>query len=89
MSVLIVTYDLAQPNANYETLLRQIKTRAWARLSESSYLVATPEDPEQLRDRLMKVLRAGDKLFVGSAPAPSAWHGLPDGVSRWILANQT
>jgi len=30
----------------------------------------------------------GDKLYVGVSPAPSAWFGLPDDVSKWIHANQ-
>ena len=47
MSVLIVTYDLnrEQTGGDREGLLQYIKTHSWARLSESSYAVATDKAP--------------------------------------------
>ncbi len=87
--VLIVTYDLVNPGRNYESLLRMIKDYgSWARLGGSSYLIHTESNPVQVRDSLKQALDSNDKLFVGYAPAPSAWIGLPDEVSRWILATQ-
>ena len=37
---------------------------------------------------VMGVLDNNDQLWVGVAPAPSAWHGLPDDVANWIHENQ-
>jgi len=89
MKILIVTYDLINPGQNYEKLLQKIKAyQLWARLGGSSYLIGTNETPVQVRDSLMAVLDQNDKLFVGSCPVPSAWTGLPDDVSKWILENQ-
>lgn len=87
--VLIVTYDLVHPGKNYEALLKKIKGYpSWARLGGSSYLVHTEKDPVNVRNELALVLDANDKLYVGVAPAPSAWRGLPPTVSNWIHANQ-
>lgn len=89
MKILIVTYDLVNPGQNYEKLLQKIKAyTSWARLGGSSYLIATNDTIVQVRDTLIKVLDRNDKLFVGTCPVPSAWYGLPEDVSKWILENQ-
>lgn len=87
--VLIITYDLLTPGKNYEPLLQVLKSFGpWAKLGGSSYLVVTEQDPAVLRDRLTATIDSNDKLYVGVAPAPSAWAGMPNEVSNWILANQ-
>lgn len=87
--VLIVTYDLVNPGQNYERLLDEIKAAAsWAKLGGSSYLIETTESVIAVRDRLQRHLDQNDRLFVGSAPAPSAWRGLPDDVTNWIMEHQ-
>lgn len=89
MKTLIVTYDLINPGQNYEKLLQRIKGYgSWARLGGSSYLILTEAPVAQVRDHLVQVLDTNDKLFVGTCPVPSAWQGLPDDVSKWILENQ-
>jgi len=87
--VLIVTYDLHEPGQNYEPLLQELKSvEGWARLGRSAYLVSTEMTPVQLRDKLNQVLDKNDRLFVGVAPAPSAWRGMPEDVSKWIHEHQ-
>lgn len=89
MRVLIVSYDLVNPGQNYERLIKLIKqSGSWARLGGSAYLILTASTPVEIRDKLMAALDSNDKLFVGTAPAPAAWAGVPDDVSNWILANQ-
>jgi len=88
--VLIVTCDLGNPQRNYEEFLRLIKTYpGWARLGASSYLISTTDTPAAVRDHLGHALDRGDQVFVGWAPAPSAWRGLPHQVSDWIQQNQS
>lgn len=88
--MLIVSYDLMNPGQNYPMLLQRIKAYGqWARLGGSAYLIVTDSTPVQVRDYLVGALDANDALYVGMAPAPSAWQGLPDQVSNWIHANQT
>lgn len=87
--VLIVSYDLSTPGKNYEPLLKRIKDYGpWARLGGSAYLIVTDQLPATVRDSLGQVIDANDKLYVGVAPAPSAWLGMPNDVSNWIVANQ-
>lgn len=88
-SVLIISYDLANPGQNYESLIQRIKAYGqWARLGGSAYLILTSQTPQQVRDHLVQVLDANDKIWIGVAPRPSAWKGLPNEVANWILANQ-
>jgi hypothetical protein len=87
--VLIVIYDLTNPGQNRGQLITMIKKyKAWARLGGSAYLVKTDDSPAEVRDKLKRVLIAGDKIYVGLAKAPAAWRGMSDDVSKWIHANQ-
>lgn len=87
--VLMISYDLVNPGQNYEPLLKRIKAYpGWARLGGSAYLISTDATPVQVRDNLAQVLDPNDKLYVGVAVAPAAWRGMPEDVSKWILANQ-
>ena len=88
-SVFLITYDLINPGKNYEPLLRKIKSyESWARLGGFSYLIYTDSTAVQVRDNLKEALEVNDKLFVGIAPAPSAWIGLSEEVSNWIHKHQ-
>jgi len=87
--VLIVSYDLVNPGQNYERLLQLIKAHSgWARLGGSAYLIQTEATPAEVRDKLKAVLDKNDKLYVGVSPPPSAWYGLSDEVSKWIVEHQ-
>jgi len=87
--VLIISYDLTEPAETYERLLKLIKAYpSWAKLGGSAYLIYTAHPPTRVRNTLKKVLHGNDKLYVGVAPAPSAWQGLPEGVSNWIRERQ-
>jgi hypothetical protein len=87
--VLIIWFELENPAANHAQFLNKIKSQyGWARLGNTSYLVTTSVSPLELRDNLAKSLRSKDRLFVGVAPAPSAWVGMPEEVAKWIVANQ-
>lgn len=89
MKTLIISYDLVTPGQNYDKLLQKIKAySSWARLGGSAYLIITSDEVGQVRDNLKTVLDTNDALFVGTCPVPSAWRGLPDDVSKWILENQ-
>ena len=86
---LIVFFELTDAGKNSEALIKEIKEYpGWARLGGSAYLIMTDEEPVKVRDDLKKVLDNNDRIFVGVAPPPSAWKGLPENVSKWILENQ-
>ena len=89
MNTLIITFDLVNAAVNYEMVVKKIRLHQhWARLGTSAYLIKTHLTVLQVRDDLRQALKNGDKLFVGVCPVPSAWHGQPEDVSKWILQNQ-
>ena len=89
MSVLIISYDLVNPGQDHKKLLQLIKSYSgWARLGGSAYLISTNSSPKSVRDHLVTALDRNDKIYIGVATAPAAWYGMPDDVSKWILANQ-
>lgn len=86
--VLIIFFDLADPSSNRAAVVRKIKSFGQpARLGDSAYLISTTETPVAVRDKVNAVMGASDRIYVGVAPAPSAWVGMPETVSNWILAN--
>ena len=87
--ILVIYFDLAIPGRNSENLIQRIKAyESWARLGNSAYLILTAKTATEVRDNLGQVLEADDRIFVGVAPRPSAWKGLPPVVANWIIANQ-
>jgi hypothetical protein len=90
INTLLIYYDLAEPGLNREALIQQIKSFGkWARIGNAAYLIVTDKDPVAVRNHLSAAgLGSNDRIFVGVAPAPSAWRGLPEEVDKWILANQ-
>jgi hypothetical protein len=86
---LIVFFDLTEPAINREALVKKIKSYGkWTRLGDSAYLIATDEAPIAVRNKLDTVLDDEDRIYVGVVSAPSAWTGMPEAVSKWILSNQ-
>jgi hypothetical protein len=83
MAALLVTYDLKKPGQNYKDFHALIKAYAWARLSESSYAIATTEQPKTVYDRLAPHLDNNDQLFV--MILGQNWQGLgPQDVHTWL-----
>jgi hypothetical protein len=89
MNTVIIIFELGIPAFHQERLVQKIRTYpSWARVAANSYLVKTHLNPVQVRDELKQFLHGADKIFVGICPIPSAWHGQPEDVSKWILENQ-
>lgn len=86
MSCLLVTYDLNKPGQDYTDLLKEIKKSSWARLSESSYAVATDLTPSQLYDRLSPHIDSSDHLYIINLRRPYCGRG-PKAVNDWLEQN--
>jgi CRISPR/Cas system-associated endoribonuclease Cas2 len=87
MAVRLITYDLnreiVRPN-----IVKKIKDSYanWAKLSESSYAVATAESVEQVYNRLKPLLDSNDNLYVVNLTKP--WTGFgPKDVNEWLERN--
>jgi hypothetical protein len=90
MKTLVVTFELKNSGFNYEKVVQKVKASctSWARLTSSSFLIITNLSPETVRNNAMSVFQNGDRIFVSACPVPSAWSGVEDDVSKWILENQ-
>ena len=86
---MIIVFELGSPEVNSARVTKLIKNNPkWARLTDSAFLITSNRSPAEVRDSIKVALMPGDKIFVGSSPAPSAWRGLSDEISKWIHANQ-
>lgn len=89
MHTLIIVFEMGLPALHQERLVQKIRSYpSWARVATNTYLIKSNLNPVQVRDELKPFLQNNDKLFVGLCPVPSAWHGQPEDVSKWILENQ-
>lgn len=86
MAVLLVTYDLSKPGQDYADLLKYIKGFGWARLSESSYAIATDQSPDTVVTAARKYLDANDHVYVINLKRPYSGFG-PTDVNEWLEKN--
>ena len=75
MTSKVIEYDLRSPGRNYDDLYTVIKGYGkWARLTESTWFIKTDATCAQVRDKLLSVMDANDRLFVGELDGCAAWH---------------
>ncbi len=82
MPLCIITYDLNKESKRPD-ILADIRKGTWAKLSESSYAVLTPETPKQVYDRLAKHLDGNDTLYVITLNRPYYGQGSAE-VNDWL-----
>jgi len=83
MAALLVTYDLRKPGQDYSDFYNVIKSYSWAKLSESSYAIATTETPEAVYDKLSPHIDKGDQVFIVGLVAN--WFGFgPEDIYQWL-----
>lgn len=71
----IITYDLCEPNQNYDDLYAYIKSLGrWARITESVWLVVTENSCEEIRNSINKITDSDDRVFVGELNGTAAWR---------------
>lgn len=85
MSVYIVTYDLNKEVVRPK-ITEEIKKKAWAKLSESSYAIKTDETPQQVYNRFSKHLDGNDNFYVITLKRPYYGQG-PKDVNEWLENN--
>jgi CRISPR/Cas system-associated endoribonuclease Cas2 len=85
MAVYVVAYDLNKETVRPKIVAEVHKT-AYARLSESSYAIATSESTGQVHARFKKHLDDNDDFFVITLRKPYDGYG-PKAVIEWLNAN--
>ncbi|MBI5034515.1 MAG: hypothetical protein HZB51_28665 [Chloroflexi bacterium] len=86
MSVLLVTYDLKKPGQDYADFLKVIRDYPYARLSESSYAIATTESPTAVYNKLRPYQDDNDQLYIVNLKSPWMGYG-PKKVNEWLDSN--
>jgi hypothetical protein len=86
MSVLLVTYDLKKPGQDYTDFLAIIRKYPYARLSESSYAIATNEIPQDVYNKLSPHMDKNDQLYIVTLRSPY-WGLGPKEVNDWLTQN--
>lgn len=87
MKTYLISYDLIRPETlpEYIRLFNTIKSATfWAKPLRSVWLVKTTLSSAQIRDEIMKVIDANDKVLVIEVTNNWAAYGLPKAVTDWM-----
>jgi len=85
--ILLVSYDLRQPAADYSGLIKELKgCSAWWHYLKSTWVVSTDETPDQLAERLRShLLHKRDRLLVIEVESGAGLEGwLPQKAWDWL-----
>lgn len=84
MAVLLVTYDLKQPGRDYAPVYAYLKRYTHCKGLESVYLLDTTADTSKIRDDLMAIVDANDKVFVSRLAQD--WGSFNYTCAEWLKA---
>lgn len=87
--IVLITYDLTQPNRNYEALYTAIKQcgTVWWHYMESVWLIRTELKPTDCFDRLHPNMDDNDYLFIVDISNRPRQGWLPKDAWEWIKNN--
>lgn len=70
----IVSYDLCQPDRDYESLYRALKSfTQWGKLTESTWAIISSLSCAEIRNYLMQYIDEDDRLIVFLSGKNAAW----------------
>ena len=85
MTIFNISYDLTQPDRDYETVIAKIKELgSWAHPVKSTWLVDTALSMGDVKSLIAATMDSNDKLIVTICAKGATWQKLPDNVSKWI-----
>ena len=78
MTCYLITYDLNRgTRSDYDDLYAAIKSYGtWARVTESTWLVATDQKASEIRDFLLEHLDENDRLLILKSGVAAAWQNV-------------
>ena len=84
MAVYVVSYDLRKPGRDYKGLSDELQhSPDWWHYLESTWLISTREDANQLYNRLREHLDVDDSILIVQAGTDvQGW--LPEEAHKWI-----
>lgn len=88
MGVLLVSYDLGQPETSdsYTDLIKKIKSYpGYCKPEYSLWLISTDKQTDTVRDELKAYLDTNDKLLVVRVTGAGwASYNLPSNITQWM-----
>lgn len=87
-----ISYDLCQPDRDYEELYQGIKSFGqWWHQTGSVWFVVSSKTPVEIRDYLEQFIDSNDKLFVIALKKKWAGIGFSNKEYEWLksLPNET
>ena len=90
MRTYLIGYDLPkEPVAEYENLIQAIKSQfpAWWHGLDSTWIVKADLSAADVRDRLLRHIRHGDRLLVAQLCGDVVWSGFEEQTRSWLSNN--
>jgi hypothetical protein len=73
----IITYDLCKQGKDYDSLISAIKKYPlWCKVTESCWVVSSPDTCATIRDNLKSYMDNDDRLFVAALTGETAWSNV-------------
>ena len=87
--LMLITYDLRQPDRNYDAMYEAIKHcgSAWWHYLGSVWIVNTRFTPQECYDRIKPNMDANDYLFIVDISQKERQGWLPTKAWDWLRAN--
>jgi hypothetical protein len=83
--VLLISYDLKSPSADYKPLYEAIKSYGyWWHHLESTWIIDTPQTPEQVFNHLRPHIKSNDKLFIMRIQGNGWASGIAQSGFDWL-----
>lgn len=87
MHCYIISYDLCQPNTDYQSLYKALKSFPnWGRLTESTWAIISDKDAVEIRNSLTPYIDANDRIIVILSGKVAAWNNCLAN-NEWIRNN--
>lgn len=86
--LVLISYDLKQPDRDYSVLYEAIKStgKAWWHYLESVWIVDTAQDPEACYNMIKPAMDDNDFLFIVEITEMKNQGWLPSKAWEWIKA---
>lgn len=85
MHLLLITYQLKAPTANYSKLISTLKSSTnWWHYLSTTWLIVTPMEPVEYSELLKKCIYKGDRFFIVDITNQKRQGWLPQEAWDWI-----
>ena len=88
MKTIQVSYDLSEPERNYDGLLEYLSSFArWTRVLDSMWIIRTTKSAETVRDELMRFVDSNDRVVVLDVTDDCWAANFTSDSTNWMYSN--